>query len=573
MFARRLMLSKLVGLEESVPGAQPSDDKGSQEQTLNFSSLAIGQLAIRSAVLIAGILTIPDAIAVIASYSSPLQPVAWAIRVLGLWLQGLVSWFVSFLIIAHTLQFLQGAVRADQRGIKLGRLDKLTKWEDIQAITCEEQPFFSKLLNLPSVYRLSIFYSDKSKGRLSHKDLPSFLFTKEEFADFAKHVTGTIALIAPQNHSLYAAKDFNRLRNTFTVMRFAKALMTVVIAFGLISFLGRKAIVNYTYNLASREMRAGNVELALEGFQQATFWEPSFAQAWYHQGAMEFRLNRWKEAERHWNKALLFKPDMVEPKVSLAFLGLVQRQFGQTRILLEHALKRDPENSAARLKLAEYYLRVGDNAACVEVCRKILLHERNLYASCFIAQAMTKAGRAGEAVEMLDNLAIARPQIADNYMYVYSRALALTEVGSFDEAARYYDALLSAYPTCTDYLLSKCDLKIRQADVQGAAELAELAHRNFPQNPWVWIAQCEIAVKAGDKQKAESALLTATTLPNQDLNSVKKLRQLGLSLGRRDLAKRFMIMSSELERKLDEPTRAGDQLQYYTHISKSAQGT
>lgn len=364
-------------------------------RALQFDFKATARLAQGTAAIVATFLALLDTIALIPEATSAS---GLLIDFVSLWVSALILWYVSFQLIIHSLGFLLGAIKVSDQGIKLGHFGRLISWDKIEAFAVEPQPLFSRLCSLkPQVLRLSLF--ERRKAKLAIHDMPSFFYSQHAFQDFIERISKQIAGTCPNNQNVFVlAKTANSwplsdLKNAYTGKARQRLFVIAVISIGLVFVMGRKTTVNYLYNSGNHHYHQGRYDEAKRHYEQALRADPVNAFAWSALAATEYHLSNYPAAMDHWRKALLLKPDFVEPKVGMAHLLIKEEKLREARELLVRALRRDPRNSAALLNMADINLKSGNAQEALRTARFVLtVDPQNPLAAEILAKARQALG-------------------------------------------------------------------------------------------------------------------------------------------------------------------------------------
>lgn len=363
------------------------------------SPQAMLRLALGSACTIATLLCIPDGISLLPKADNF---GIWLIRLSGLWLSCYCLWTFGFLCLLYTMRALTRGVEFNADGFRLWRFGKLARWDSVRAVSCDSQPFFSKAFCLPMVYRLTI-YTAKGEGLQPH-NIPSFQFDADDFRSMLIYISEHCFELQPSAQELLVSEPASRavLKVNFDRARLMRTAMSVIILIGLVTYLGRRAIVNYSFNMGLKEYKQEKYEAAAEYYRTATFFDPVFAPAWDQLARCEYRMYRHRDAEAHWNKALQMKPDYVESKIGLATLHMLRREYPQARTLLKKAVALSPTNLAAYMSLADLYIRELQYTAAIDILEQVVKHQEvNERARGLLARAYLRSGRIADAEHQL----------------------------------------------------------------------------------------------------------------------------------------------------------------------------
>lgn len=513
-------------------------------------SKAMARLAQKTAVAIAWLLIMPDAVALLPS--SP-DFMSWFIRLLGLWISALVLWYVGFLGILQLVRLAGEGVSTDKDGIRLWRFAKPIPWERIEAVAIEPQEAFSRLFSLnPTAYRLIVFERPHKalrffSSRLVPHNIPSFLFAPEQFSSLCRTISARAMQTVPQEQNVLLVRpiSLNRLRLMYNMMTGQRFLLTLLVAFGMVSLLGRKAFVNYSYNYGNRYLSEHRYYEAMERYKMALALDPPFAAGWYNQAIAEYNLGDFADAEKHWRKALLYKPDYVEAKVSLAHMFIQERKFKQAQDLLDSALNLATLDPFALVNRADLNLHLGLYAAALSDARAALAQdERNpalrYMATCLAAEAKLRLGSASEALKLLSTLG---PASSTDYHHdenvafrLSVESLCLSALGQNKKAVALGEDALRRSPKSAHALFGLIDIYFAEGELQAVPKLLLMAKENFPESPYTYIKQCQLALHDKDMHLARTTYAHLKTMLNQDADSFAQTAQLAQALGETEQA-------------------------------------
>lgn len=503
------------------------------EKEFRYDHQALVFFALRSSVVIATVLAIPDAVALIPGATTI---TAWVLRIVSCWIAALVLWFVFFSLFLHVVRFLAGGVRVSDRGVRLWRLGRLIPFDSIVALSVEPELAFTRIFSYnKTVRRFTIFTAVKHGPRAFRSILrphyvPSFLFSLEDFDALTDLVGRSCGLAEP--------RDPRSLEVTLKTIYWQRLLVSVLIGLGVTSFLVRKTVVLYSYNQGLRQFKSHDFVGAGASFLHALAVDPNFAPAWHGLAGAEFSVGDFAQAREHWETALRWKPDYVEAKVSLAYLCVQQRQFDRARELLDKALHLDPFNNAALLNQADLDLRTGHIRQAVRDARLVLSRSpgpksRDGYmASCLLADARLLQDRPQEAARLLAPLTLSRDRLTEGENLTYRlivgarTCLALGQLSKADMLSRM--AFRRSQNVDTLLLMARVRTALGEYDV--ARRLIQRVSRVMPWNPWVYIEAARVNLASGDRKTALSNLESARQCRPDDSLSLWETGRLYLEL-------------------------------------------
>ncbi len=528
---------------------------------------AMVNLALGSACTIATLLSAPDAVALIPS--SP-DPITWLLRVAGMWLSAFILWSFSFLGLLHLVKVLGSGILLDSQGVRLWRFGKRICWSDIKAVAVERQPMFSRMFCLKPVASRLTIYEQKPAGRnpfggkgkeaadtcrLAGHNIPSFQFLPDEFTCLLAHISQMSFRFLPDAQDVLIADESCRraLKTTFEKGRLQRLALSLLIAVSLISFLGRKAALNYTFNLANKDFRQQDYAAAANNYQIASAIDPFFAPAWDQLARSEFRQGKTEEAEAHWLKALSRKPDMVESKLGLSNIYMQRRQFDKARRLLEQSIRLAPRYTAAYLNLAELNLRLGRYPEAIKLSSMVLSQsEADPRAYGLLAQAILKLGDVNQAAMLLEE---AREQDKKVSKFPFVRLVAgeiLLAQGRISEAAGIFEELQKDTPLSGDLLLDLSRARMAQGRLSEAQELLAAASAGNRRDPVPVLLNCQLALMQNDQSRAKELLASAAALDLQDAPSLRSCARLFSRFKEDSRAKTFEAKAFEIEQAVEQ---------------------
>lgn len=336
------------------------------------------RLALGSAGTVSLLICLPDAVGIIPSVDSF---TTWLARMIGLWATAYLLWFVSFLALLHAARFAGGGIRLDRQGLRLSRFSKIIPWDSIKAVSADQQPLFSLVFFLRPVARKMVIYQDAT-GTGFHLPLPgaslpmiphavpSFQFLGEEYVSLFAYICKRGPGIVPNSLdvSVFTSEAVSSLQHASKRAAMIRVIMTILISIGLVSFLGRRAAINYSFNNGSHLFKQQKYIQAAAEYRRAARIDPTFAPAWDRLARCEFRSGDVTQAEKDWQQALRMKPDFLESKLGLSVIYMRKGDLAEAKRLIEQCARLHPHNNAVYLNQAELYTRLGDG----QKARKLL---------------------------------------------------------------------------------------------------------------------------------------------------------------------------------------------------------
>jgi len=500
------------------------------------------QYALGSSKLIASLLVIPDAIALVPNAT---DVISWAIKLIGLWVSAAVLWFVSFNGILQIVKLIALGVKLDEKGFYPWRFAKLIRWEQIEAIQVDERETFSRFFFLkPLVRRLTLYVAKPKHDRLIPNYLPSFMFSKAVFDDLVREVTIQKFGNVPDSPQVMLATQngLAKMPATQKLIGVQRVLVSALVAFGLLSFIGRKAIVNFSYNSGNRALAHHQVEAAQEQYQLAVNLDPSFAYAWEALGRTQLDQNHLHDAVHSWQKALYLKPDYVEAEIWLARYELLEGSLVEAKEKLNSALNFAPDESRALACLAQYEVLTGKSMEASFKARKILKTEpsETTRALCELVLAQVLL-RNNQPKECLKNLAALTGKKLDAFnmlSFYQTRGAAYSALEQWQEAEHDFRCARTIEPENAVTLNLFAKLKLANGKPQEAAQLMKLVPKSALASPLTVLNLAKLDASTGHNKEAILRLekLTSGNNVDVDANSLVDAAELLYRLGARKSA-------------------------------------
>lgn len=490
------------------------------------TAASIARLALGTSCTISTLLCIPDGFGILPDVPNAS---VWFLRMIGLWLSAFILWGFSFQALLYTMRFLTRGVELQSTGIKLWRFGKLIPWTSIKAVSCERQPFFSKMFNLrPDAYRLTLYVEKAGKGgpQLVSQHIPSFQFPFDSFVSLLIVISENAFCLKPNAVELLIAEQASRteLKKNYERGKILRVALSALILLGLVSFLARKAGLNYYFNSGNREFRQEHYVKSAADYATATKVDPTFAPAWDMLARSEFRLGKSAEAEEHWHKALFMKPDLAESKIGLANLLVRRRDFSAAKKLLEQAVRLAPMNAAGYVSLADLYNRAANFNESARVADLVLARDPdNVRVATIKARALLHLGRLDEASAVIARVRHGHAAIAPydlSLCELVEAEIALTN-GDIEVARTTMAQLRPRFSNSGELLLDDIRLKILQKKYDDAGQLIQLARKQDGDNPWPILLQAEILASQNQHESAKTSLREALKCSAQDLESLR----------------------------------------------------
>jgi len=124
---------------------------------------------------------------------------------------------------------------------------------------------------------------------------------------------------------------------------------------------------------------SGQGEMARRLYQQATEYDPAWAEAWERYGLLVGRMGRLPEGERAVERATALEPTSFQPWVTLGRLSEDAGEINKAISCYRKALDRFPNHTRTLRRLAEGYQRLGDGESAGRIYRRMLEIEESPY--------------------------------------------------------------------------------------------------------------------------------------------------------------------------------------------------
>lgn len=218
----------------------------------------------------------------------------------------------------------------------------------------------------------------------------------------------------------------------------------------------------------------GNLELALEFYEEAIKVRPEFPEAEYQRGVALVALGRLPEAEKSFRWAVELRAEWALPQAALGSLLLRLKRLDEAQVSLERALKLDARNAGALLALTDLYLRRKASPAVMQ-------------------QLLGQLQQATATDEASGALWSARGSI--------ERAL-----GEKRMALASFDRALGHNPSDLAARLERAELRAEAGDFERALEDAVAALRAAPKSVNASLTLARIQAQAGKPEEAKRTL-------------------------------------------------------------------
>lgn len=461
---------------------------------------AIFRLSTGTAAAVSTALLIPDIFALLPSTPNGLLLLC---RAVGLWGYACVLWTSGFLCILHIVRICSAGIKLDSNGITLGKFQKPIPWTSVQAVNVAEREIFSRVFFTPS-YQMTIHF-EKPNGKRGEKQLASFLYTEEEFYSLFYFISSFATGAKPNSVRAFIFKDIQnpQLKKIADTGKLLRLFLTAVITFGLISFLARKAIVNYSFNMGNKEFREARYDKAIAYFEAASAVDFTFAPAWARLAQSEFRQGDLDSAEEHWKEALKWKPDYVEAKLGLSSIYMLRGRLAEAAELIAKANKLAQYDEASYINRAQIESLTGKTRLAIDRLEKFVKQkEGREQAIGILARCYMHEGEFEKAEKLLSNPALYANPYSRPYCTMIKAELELNKNNTKEAEVLFTSIRKYAYNQ-PELLNDLARLSLAQDKLESAEKYLNAASKINSFSPWISLTRAELAAKA--KQQFEKA--------------------------------------------------------------------
>lgn len=481
---------------------------------LRANPFAILRLSLGTAAAISTALLIPDIFSLLPTANDSFVLLS---RAMGLWGYCYVLWTTGFMCILHLARIFGGRILLDEKGLTLGRFGKPIEWTNIEAITVAERRLFGKLFFVPA-FLMTIHYR-KPNGKRATKQLASFQYLKREFYSLFYYIAQKGLGVEPWSFDVFLFKNIQNkeLRSINDDGRVKRILLTALITFGLFSFLGRKASVNYTFNMGNKEFAAGHYDRAISFYSTASSIEFSFAPAWDRLARSEFRIGDVASAEDHWKESLKWKPDFVEAKLGLSKIYMLEGKLDEAQKMVSSSVRLAPLDEAVYINDAQMDSLIGKNRSAIEKLENFVKQkEGREQALCILARCYMKEGELEHAQNLLDS----NPSLLQNPFSRPFCTMVLAELcierGEYKTAANLLRPLRMLSQHDPDLLIDLSRLDLAAGKFTVSESKLELAEKINKDSPWIALARARVEIAKGAHGNAEFYITRASNWKYSD---------------------------------------------------------
>ncbi len=198
------------------------------------------------------------------------------------------------------------------------------------------------------------------------------------------------------------------------------------------------------YNLGNLRSRHGDMQRAIEWYQQALVYKPDYADAHVNLGDSLLRVGRVQEAIDQYRRALQIQPRKADVHNNLGFALFQAGKREEAIGHYEQALQIDPDFAAAHYNLGNAFLEAGKIQDAVgHYEQAVRINPDYADAHNNLAFALLQEGKIQEAIGHCEQALRVRPEYAEAH---YNLGNALQQQGKIKEAIAHYKEALRLKP-------------------------------------------------------------------------------------------------------------------------------
>jgi putative PEP-CTERM system TPR-repeat lipoprotein len=227
----------------------------------------------------------------------------------------------------------------------------------------------------------------------------------------------------------------------------------------------------------------------------------------------------------------------------LGVINIRQEQFGQATMYLRTAVNNNPADNAARLQLAELYIREGDVEAARELMEGSPVGRDNELFLAFAGGASRRAGLSDQASQYFDQ---SEQQAPTSLQQLVGLSNLYAAAGEFERAVRLLQSSNlrdGQSQDVSDYLLTL--VHIRQGDLQSAEGVAARLQQRHADVAWPLNLSGTIALMRSDVGGARTLFTRAIELEPRDVPTILNLAR--VAVADNDAAKGEQYLQQALE--------------------------
>jgi putative PEP-CTERM system TPR-repeat lipoprotein len=296
--------------------------------------------------------------------------------------------------------------------------------------------------------------------------------------------------------------------------------------------------------LANLQLTLGKVDAAAASADALLAARPQSPVARYVKAAVEVQQNDLNSAEARLESLVAEAPQYWPAHRLLGAINIQQEQLGQATQYLRAYVTNNASDEAARLQLAQIYIRQGD----IDAARTLLGQAAGVSDGmflAFVARTSQQAGMPEQAQRYFDQ---SEAQLQSTLQDAVGASNIYLAAGEFERAVRALQGAVTndaQGEQLKNYLLAIT--QARQGDFAAAAASAEQLQRQMPGAAFPLNLRGTIALSAGDAKTATTFLEQALALEPKNVDVLFNLARAAAAENDADKAERYLENALEVD--------------------------
>lgn len=242
----------------------------------------------------------------------------------------------------------------------------------------------------------------------------------------------------------------------------------------------------------------------------------AFKQSFFN-GQKEKLSGNFEEAARYFEECIELIPAESAPYFELARIRDGQDRLEQTRLLLEKAIERDPDNIWYQSFYAQTNARLGKFDVAISTYKRIIEQNPNQYDYHFeLAGTYIMTNNYDSAIKVFDEL---ENSLGVNEEISMQKQMLYMEMGKVDEAILEVQKMIELNPEEYRYLGILAELYDKKGDREKAMETYEKLAEIDPENGMLHLSLSEFYRNAGENAQAFESLQRAFGSSDLEIDS------------------------------------------------------
>lgn len=242
----------------------------------------------------------------------------------------------------------------------------------------------------------------------------------------------------------------------------------------------------------------------------------AFKQSFFN-GQKEKLAGNFEAAARYFEECIELIPEESAPYFELARIRDGQERLEQTRLLLEKAIEREPDNIWYQSFYAQTNARLGKFDLAIATYKNIIKQNPNQFDYHFeLAGTYIMTNDYDSAIKVFDEL---ERSLGVNEEIAMQKQMLYMEMGKVDEAIAEVQKMIELNPEEYRYLGILAELYDKKGERDKAMETYEKLAEIDPDNGMLHLSLSEFYRKAGDKERAFESLQRAFRSTDLEIDS------------------------------------------------------